>query len=193
MAPPAMIREPSQTHICVGISLSSTALPCCIFITMYLRFALIFLFYIRTASAQCQWATIASVNPGFLFPALLNWHQVGSFITDLRTPTPFTLTEEYIFTNCSATPTTVANTLTAYVDHQSHTANPVTYQFTADSGTVTKMHTFSDLPVTLFQPGDLIPYVYISQSRLIVRCKGMSLLEGLTSPPSRNPKVLFAC
>jgi len=118
------------------------------------------------------------------------WHHVGSFLTDLRTPTPFTLTEEYAFTNCAATPTTVINTLTAYVNHESYTANPATYQFTVDSGIVTRLHTFSDLPVTLFQPGDLIPYVNILlEGRLIVRYKTFSV----ELPPSRNLTELCAC
>lgn len=35
-------------------------------ITMYLRLALIFVFHILSASAQCQWATIANLNAGCL-------------------------------------------------------------------------------------------------------------------------------
>lgn len=39
---------------------------------MYLRFILIFVFRVLSASAQCQWATIADLNAGCLILALLS-------------------------------------------------------------------------------------------------------------------------
>jgi hypothetical protein len=42
-------------------------------ITMYLGLPLLFVFHILSASAQCQWATIANLNAGCLILGLLSF------------------------------------------------------------------------------------------------------------------------
>jgi len=65
---------------------------------------------------------------------------------------------------CAASPTSVVNTYIVYVSHTSYTASPITYLYDRASQLVAWYQTFSNLPVTLFQPGDLIPFVYLFKS-----------------------------
>ena len=125
--------------------------------------------------------------------ASLSTNGAGSFITDLRTPTPFTFTDVYLVTNCAASPTTVTNTLTAYVSHTSYVCNPVTYEFSQNSFSMTNSHIFSSLLMTMFQPGDLIPYVWHGMYLCLSPVARVYAERPCRDSYVRVPQLLVAC
>lgn len=83
-------------------------------------------------------------------------------ITDLRTGTPLTLVDS-LQVNSDCSPYAWTDTLTALLSNTAHAARPVTISvvpYTMFSVTFV----FTDLPVTLLKPGDVMTLVFASEA-----------------------------
>jgi hypothetical protein len=81
---------------------------------------------------------------------------LGEQITNLQIPTPYTITDWFVVTNCAASPSSGTGFLTATLSQNVYTAAPVTYYYNLDDATLSALYVFENLLMTIMQPGEVI-------------------------------------